>query len=63
VLPSRLNSTTRTYIFGKFWITHKSVSSSCINSKGQTPRFHTLEFVQGLETYLNEHRRITTMFQ
>jgi len=50
-------------VFGKIWTAHRSLSSSCTSSKGQTPRFHTLGNVQGIEAKLDEHKRATTMFQ
>jgi hypothetical protein len=63
MLPSRPSSLTKTNIFGEIWTTHKSLGSSSTSSKGQTPSFHTPKFVQGLETNLDEHMRIATMFQ
>jgi hypothetical protein len=33
------------------------------SSRGQTPRFHTPRFVQGIEIELDEHIRTSTMFQ
>jgi hypothetical protein len=45
MLPSRPSSTTGTNIFGDIWTSHKSLGSSYISSKGQTPRSHTLGFV------------------
>ncbi len=49
-------------VFKEVWTAHKSLGSS-ISSKGQTPRFHTLGFMQGMEAKLDEHRKITNMFQ
>jgi hypothetical protein len=62
MLLSKLSSTTRINIFGEFCTTHISLGSSCTSSRGQTNRFHTLEFVQGIEADLDEHRRVVTMF-
>jgi hypothetical protein len=38
-------------------------SSSSTSSKGQTPRFHTPRFMQGIEAKLDEHKRVVAMFQ
>jgi hypothetical protein len=45
MLPSRPSYVIRTNIFGEIWTTHRSLGSSCASSRGQTPRFHTPEFV------------------
>jgi hypothetical protein len=50
-------------MFGEIWIAHKSLGSSSISSKGQTPRFHTLGSMQGLEVDLDEHKIVASMFQ
>ncbi len=50
-------------VFGEVWTTHKSLGSLGTSSKGQTPRFHTLGFVQGIETELDEHKIVATIFQ
>jgi hypothetical protein len=63
MLPSRPSSTTSMNVFGKVWIAHKSLSSSCSSSRGQIPKSNTPRFVQGLEVELDEHRRVATMFQ
>ncbi len=63
MLPSRASSTTCTNVFGDTQTTHKSLRPSCINSKGEIPKFHTPEFVRGLEANLDEHKRVTSMFQ
>jgi hypothetical protein len=63
MLPSRPSFTTCTNVFGKIWIAHRSQGSEGTSSKGQTPRFHTPKFVQGLEVNLDEHRRTVIMFQ
>jgi hypothetical protein len=44
---SKPSSTTCMNLFGKIWTTHKSLGSLGTSSKGQTPKFHTLGFVQG----------------
>jgi len=49
-------------VFGEIWIAHKSLSSSGTKSRGQTLRFNTPGFVQGLEAKLDEHKRTTIMF-
>jgi hypothetical protein len=63
MLPSRPSSATRTNLFGEIQIAHRSLGSSGLSSRGQTPKFHTPEFVQGLEVNLDEHRIVATMFQ
>ncbi len=63
LLPSRPSSATSTNVFEEIWTTHRSLGSLSINSKGQTPKFHTSKFVQGLEVDLVEHRKIANMFQ
>ncbi len=63
MLPSRPSSATITNVFGEVWIAHRSLGFVGTNFKGQTPGFHTPEFVQGLEANLDEHRRTATMFQ
>jgi hypothetical protein len=50
-------------VFGEIWITHRSLGSLNTSSKGQTPRFHTLGSVQWIEVELDEHRKVTSMFQ
>jgi len=50
-------------VFGKVWITHKNLGSFGISFGGQTPRFHTPRFVQGIEVELDERKRASTMFQ
>ncbi len=50
-------------MFGEIWTAHRSLGFSSISSKGQTPRFHTLGSVQGLEAYLDEHKITASMFQ
>jgi hypothetical protein len=50
-------------IFGKVRIAHKSLGSLGISYRGLTPRFHTLRSMQGIEPELDEHKRITIMFQ
>ncbi len=62
MLPSRPSSAIGTNIFREIWTTHKSSGSLGISSKGQTFRFHTPKFVQGLEVNLGEHRKVVTMF-
>jgi hypothetical protein len=62
MLPSRPSFATSMKVFGKVWTAHRSLSSLGTSSKGQTPRFHTLGFVQGIEVELDEHRRVVTMF-
>ncbi len=63
MLPSRPSSVIGINVFGEMWITHISLCSSSASSKDQTPRFHTPEFIQGLEANLDEHRKVATMFQ
>ncbi len=63
MLPSRPSFIIGTNIFGEIWTLHKSLSYSETSSKGQTHRFHTPRFVQGLEVDLDEHRGATRMFQ
>ncbi len=63
MLSSRPSFATCMNVFGEVWTTHKNLGSSSTSSKGQTPRFHTLRFVQGMETKLDEHKKATTMFQ
>jgi hypothetical protein len=63
MLPSKPSFTTSTNVFGEIWIAHKNLGSSCTSSKGQTPRFHTPRFVQGIEAKLDEHKRAASMFQ
>jgi hypothetical protein len=63
MLPSRLGSIIGTNIFGDIWTSYKSLKYSYTSSKGQTPRFHTPRYVQGLEAELDEHRIIVSMFQ
>jgi len=60
--PSRLGSTIGTNIFGDIWTSHRSIGSLNTVSRGQTLRFHTLGFVQGLEAELDEHKRVTLWF-
>jgi len=50
-------------VFGEVWIAHKSLYSSGISSKGQTPRFNTPRSVQGVEAKLDEHGQTTIMFR
>ncbi len=63
MLLSRPSSATGTNIFGNIWTSHISLGCLDTNSKGRTPRFHTLGSIQGLEAKLDEHRRVATMFQ
>ncbi len=63
MLPSRPSSAIGTNIFGDIWISHKILGYFDISSRGQTPRFHTLRSIQGLEVEMDEHRRTTNMFQ
>jgi hypothetical protein len=63
MLPLRPNSIIRINIFGDIWTSQKSLGSSNISSTGQTPKFHTPRFIQGLEVNLDEHRKIISMFQ
>jgi hypothetical protein len=50
-------------VFGEVWTTHMILDSSGINSRGETPRFNTLGFVQGVEAELDKHKRVTIMFK
>jgi hypothetical protein len=50
-------------VFGEVWTTYKSIGSLSTSSRGQTPRFHTQRFVQGIEAKLDEHIRAVIMFQ
>jgi hypothetical protein len=63
MLPSRPSSTIGTNVFGEIWTTHRNLGSLGTSSRGQTPRFHTLKSVQGIEIRLDEHKRIANMFQ
>jgi hypothetical protein len=63
MLSSKPSFTTSMNVFREAWTAHKSLGSLGTNSKGQTPRFHTLRFVQGIEAKLDEHKRTITMFQ
>ncbi len=63
MLPSKTSSTTCMNVFGEIQLAHSNLSSSRTSSRGQTPRFHTLGFVQGMEVNLDEHRKAATMFQ
>jgi hypothetical protein len=63
MLPSRPSFATCTNVFGEIEIAHRSLSSLGTNSRGQTPRFHTLRFEQGIEAKLDEHRKAINMFQ
>jgi hypothetical protein len=53
----------RTNIFGEIWTAHRSLGFLGISSRRQIPRFHTPKSKQGLEINLDEHKRVTTMFQ
>jgi len=55
MLPSRPS-------FGEIWTTHKSLGSSSISSKVQTPKFHTLRFMQGIGVKLDEHKELLLCF-
>jgi hypothetical protein len=61
MLPSRPSSTLGTNVFGE--TTHRSLSSLGTSCRGQTPRFHTPMFVQGIEIELDENKRTINMFQ
>ncbi len=50
-------------VFGEAWTAHKSLGSLGTSSRGQTPRFHTLRSMQGIEIEQDEHRRVLIMFQ
>jgi hypothetical protein len=50
-------------VFGEVWTSRKSLGSLGTSSKGQTLRFNTPRFVQGLEAKLDEHKKIAIMFQ
>ncbi len=63
MLPSRPSSVISMNIFGEVWTTHKNLNSLGTSSRGQTPRFHTPRFVQGIEVELDEHIITSTMFQ
>jgi hypothetical protein len=63
MLPLKPCSATCMNVFGEIWITHRSLGSLNTSSKGQTPRFHTLGSVQWIEVELDEHRKVTSMFQ
>ncbi len=63
MLLSRPSFTTSTNVFEEIWTIHISLGFSSISSKGQTPRFHTSDFVQGLEIDLDKHRKAVSMFQ
>jgi hypothetical protein len=57
MLPLKSSSVTRMNVFGEVWTAHRSLGSSNMGSRGQTPRFHTPRFVQGIEAKLDEHIR------
>ncbi len=63
MLPSRPSSATSTNVFEEIQTTHRSLGFSSISSKGQTPRFHTSESVQGSEVDLDEHRKNASMYR
>jgi hypothetical protein len=63
MLPSSPSSTTRMNVFGEVWTTQRSLNSSSTSSKGPTPRFNTLGFVQRVEAKLDEGKRTTIMFK
>jgi hypothetical protein len=48
MLPLRLSYVIRINVFGEIWNAHMSLGFSRTNSKGQTFRFHTLRFEQGI---------------
>ncbi len=50
-------------VFGKVWITYKSLGSLGTSFRGQTPRLHTLASVQGIKVKLDEHKITIIMFQ
>jgi hypothetical protein len=50
-------------VFGEVWITHRSLDPLGTSFKGQTSRFNTLGYVQGVKVELDEHRRTTIMFK
>jgi len=50
-------------VFGEVWTTHMILDSSYISSRGETPRFNTLGFVQGVEVELDKHKRVAIMFK
>jgi hypothetical protein len=60
MLPSRPSFAIGTNVFGEIWIAHKSLGSLGTSSRGQTPRFHTPRFVQGLEVNLDEHKIVVS---
>ncbi len=63
MLPSRPSLATNINVFREVQTTHRSLGSSGTNSNGQTPRFHTPRFVQGMEVKLDDHKIVATMFQ
>jgi hypothetical protein len=63
MLPLTPSFVTCMNVLGEVSIAHRSLSSSSISSRGQTPKFNTTGSVQGVEAKLDEHRRATTMFQ
>jgi hypothetical protein len=63
MLPSRPSFAIGINVFGEIWTTHKNLSSLGTSSRDQSPRFHTLRFVQGIEIRLDEHKRTVNMFQ
>jgi hypothetical protein len=52
-----------TNVVGEIWTAHVILCSLGTSSKGQTPRFPTLKFVQRLEVDLHEHIRTVNMFK
>ncbi len=63
MLPLKPSYAKNMNVFKEAQTTHESLHSLSIKSRGQTPRFHTPRFVQGIEAKLDEHIIINIMFQ
>ncbi len=63
MLASRPSYAIGTNIFREIWTSHRSLSFLDTGSRRQTPRFHTLGFVQKPEEDLDEHKKTINMFQ
>jgi hypothetical protein len=61
-LPSIPSFVIGTNIFGNILIAHKSPCYLRISFRGQTPRFHTPKYEQGIEAEFDEHKNVASMF-
>jgi hypothetical protein len=62
MLPSRPSFVIGMNVFKEVWTAHGSLGSLGISSRGQTRRFHTPGFVQGMEAKFDEHIRVANVF-